>query len=82
MTITRTIEIKNITPEELAAVFCEMWAEEQAAFFGHVADIAKTWPGAGMCQQSHAIAAHLTSDGRYAIERLADHAGLIPTGAA
>jgi hypothetical protein len=77
MTITRTITLDDLTPDELAELFCKMFADEQAAFFAKVAQVASTWPGAGMCQQACAIADHLDHDGRYAIERLADHAGLL-----
>lgn len=72
--ITRTFEMDDITPEELASVFCGMWAEEQAAFFDHVWSIARTWPGAGWCQQSLTIARELTHEGREAIRTLANHA--------
>lgn len=78
MTITRTIEVNDLTPDELAFAFCEMDGSQQAAFFSTVAKIAATWPGAGMCMQALGISEHLDKDGRYAIERLADHAGLIP----
>lgn len=76
--ITRTITLDDLTPEELAELFCKMFADEQAAFFAKVAQIASTWPGAGMCQQACAIAKHLDDEGRSVIERLAEHADLIP----
>ena len=79
MSIFKQVKI-DLNPEELAEVFCEMWAEEQAAFFARVAQIAAEWPGAGMCVQALSIASHLTPEGRYVIERLADHAGLIHNG--
>lgn len=82
MTITRTIELDDLTPEELAFAFCEMDGAEQALFLSTVAKIAATWPGAGMCMQALGICEHLDRDGRYVIERLADHAGLIPEVAA
>lgn len=73
MSITRTFEISDITPQELAAVFCKMWAEEQAAFFTAIRPIAATWPGAGLCQQSYAINQALDTDGRFVLETLASH---------
>ena len=72
--ITREVKIADINPQELAAVFAEMWAEEQAVFFAEVGRIAKGWPGAGMCQQSCAIAKLLTNEGREVIRALASHA--------
>jgi hypothetical protein len=37
------VEITNLTPQQLAECFCEMYDEEQAQFFIEVAAIAKTW---------------------------------------
>lgn len=59
MSISRTIIVEAITPQELASAFCEMNGEEQAQFFSEVGKIAATWPGAGWCQQSCAISEHL-----------------------
>ncbi len=78
MTITRTVVIDDLTPEELAGRFADMGPRQQAKFFAAVAAIADTWSGAGMCMQAYAIADYLDAQGKYAIERLADHAGLIP----
>ncbi|WEK42947.1 MAG: hypothetical protein P0Y64_16640 [Candidatus Sphingomonas colombiensis] len=72
-TLTRTIEIADLTPEELAAVFAGMVGEDQARFFSKVWEIALYWPGAGWCQQSYDIVAHLDRDGRSAIATLAAH---------
>jgi hypothetical protein len=82
MTITRTITIDDLTPQELADRFANMFDNEQAEFFAEVAKIAATWPGAGMCQQAYSIASHLDDEGRSVIQRLAEHAGLIPEDAA
>lgn len=78
MTITRTITLDDLTPVELADCFASMFADEQAKFFAEVARIAATWPGAGMCQQACSIATHLDVNGLFVIEKLAEHAGLIP----
>ena len=78
MSVTRTITLDDLTPAELADRFASMFADEQAEFFAEVAKIAATWPGAGMCQQANSIAKHLDANGRFVIEKLADHAGLIP----
>ncbi len=77
MSITRAITIDDLTPAELAERFCDMNGEQQASFFSAVGRIARTWPGAGMCVQACAISKELDTQGRYVIERLADHAGLI-----
>jgi len=74
MKITRIITIDDITPAELAEVFTSMDDFEQAKFFGHVWKIARTWPGAGWCQQSSAIAKRLDNDGRDCIAKLAEWA--------
>lgn len=74
MTITRTTEISDITPEELAHEFTEMDSLAQAAFFARVWRIAREWPGAGWCGQSMGIAQHLDRDGRDCIAKLAEWA--------
>jgi hypothetical protein len=58
MSITRTIELDDLTPEELAFAFCEMDGGQQAAFFSTVGKIAATWPGTGWCQQCCAMSEH------------------------
>lgn len=71
--VTRIIPINDLTPEELAALFCDMFGNEQAKFFGEVWRIAKDWPGAGWCKQSCDLVSHLTDEGREAIKVLAAH---------
>ena len=78
MSITRTFEPSDFSPAELAEVFMDWDGDEQASFFNEVGAIAADWPGAGMCMQALHIAKYLDAKGRYVIERLADHAGLIP----
>lgn len=73
MTVTRTIELADITPSELAELFCEMDSAEQAQFFAGIKPITDKWPGAGWCQQSCSIACDLNKDGREIIEKLAEH---------
>lgn len=70
MTITRTIDLGDLTPEELAFAFSEMDAEQQALFFSTVGKIAATWPGAGWCQQSCAISEHLDRTATETIQKL------------
>lgn len=73
MAITRTITLDDPTPAELAQAFCDLDGDDQAAFLSAVWRIAKDWPGAGWCQQSHAIAQAADSDAREAIRTLASH---------
>ena len=72
--IKREIVLDDITPHELAKVFCEMFADEQAAFFSEVARIASTWPGAGWCQQSCSISENLDDRAIETIVKLAEWA--------
>ena len=74
MSITRTIELDDLTPDELAEVFAHMDGEQQARFFTCVGEIAATWPGAGWCQQSCAISEHLDKIGTETIAKLAEWA--------
>lgn len=73
MTVTRTIELTDIQPTELAEMFCNMDDTEQAVFFEHIGVIAREWPGAGWCQQSYSINKNLTDGGREVIRTLAGH---------
>ena len=53
--INRNIEVKvKPTPSELAACFCEMDGDEQAAFFGKIGEIAEDWDKS-LCFQMQAI---------------------------
>lgn len=72
--LTRTIALDDITPQECASIFAHYSDLEQAAFFAEVGSIARSWPGAGWCQQSCSIAARLDDLGRETIATLAGHA--------
>lgn len=73
MSITRTIEVNDLTPAELAELFCEMDSHQQTEFFETINGLAAKWPGAGWCQQSCSIADSMTSGARFVIEKLAEH---------
>jgi hypothetical protein len=73
MSVTRTIAISDITPEELAELFTEMGGEQQAEFFAAIKPISDKWPGAGWCAQSYAINLHLNAAGLSVLETLASH---------
>lgn len=73
MSIVRTIELNNLTAEELAELFCNMDGEQQAEFFDHISFTAMSWRGAGWCQQACDIARFIQKPGREVIEKLAEH---------
>ena len=75
MSIARTIEINDLTPDELAMLFTDLNGDQQASFFAAVWQIAKDWPGAGWCQQSYDIAkfADANPGCRDAVTTLAAH---------
>lgn len=72
--LIRTVEIDDITPDELAALFADMDSKKQARFFARVGEIAATWSGAGWCQQSCAISEHLDKIGTETIIKLSEWA--------
>ena len=80
VSLTRTIDLSDMTPEEGAALFCSWDGQQQAEFFGHIAVRAKTWPGAGLCQQSYYIAEALDDDGRFVIDTIKGHIDLRADG--
>jgi len=73
MSVTRTVAINDLTPQELAHLFTGMDSVNQARFFANIWTIAKAWPGAGWCQQSCAIIEKADADARSAIKSLAEH---------
>ncbi len=72
MSVQKTIDVE-ITPRELAEVFCNMFDSEQAEVFSHIWDITKNWPGAGWCMQSCSIIGATDTNARAAISTLASH---------
>ena len=71
--VKRTLQIDDLTPEELAALFCDLFGDQQARFFSTVWKISKEWPGAGWCQQSCNIIKSADADALQAIKTLAAH---------
>jgi hypothetical protein len=75
--------IKEITPEIVALLFCEMDAKGQAIFFNHVDSLASVW-SAPLCFQIQAITDEhgLTLGGRRVMQMIGDysHWGLVPRG--
>ena len=74
MMVTRTFQINDLTPQELAAIFLGWHSEQQAAFFNAFKAETDKWPGAGWCQQSCAISEHLNSAGIETILKLGEWA--------
>ena len=74
MTITRTIEIADITPQELATEFLCWDGEKQAAFFNAFKAETDKWPGAGWCQQCCEISRFLEPVGIETILKLGEWA--------
>lgn len=73
MSVTRTIEIDDLTPDELAKLFTEMGSDDQARFFGTVWKIAQDWPGAGWCMQCLGIVEHADAEAMSALRTLSNH---------
>lgn len=71
--VSRSLEIDDLAPKEVAEIFCDLDGDQQAEFFACVWDIAKGWSGAGWCQQSYHIAESLGTNGQRAVQTLAGH---------
>lgn len=74
MSVTRTLEINDFAPAELAEEFCDMDAKQQAEFFAHIGLIAAKWPGAGWCQQCCSMSEHFDKSATDTIAKLAEWA--------
>lgn len=73
MAVTRTIELADLTPAEVARLFCDFFGDQQVEFFANIQRIAAEWPGAGWCQQSYGIARIINPAAREVITKLAEH---------
>ena len=65
----------DLTPAELAELFCALLSDEQAEFFNEVARMSSPWPAGGWCVQACAIARekNFTEGGRQVVRALAEH---------
>ena len=63
----------DLTPADLADMFCDFCGDEQAEFFTRIWQNAKAWPGAGWCSQSCDIVKHSDKDAIEAIRTIASH---------
>lgn len=71
--VTRVVEIGDLTAVELATLFCGLNDFEQVEFLEEIHRIAATWPGAGWCQQSYSIAHVAGPKACEVIATLAEH---------
>ena len=64
------------TPKELADCFCNMYAEDQALFFNHIAVLVEKW-GSSFCFQLQAVISSkiLTSGGKEAMRQIGEYGG-------
>lgn len=76
----KTIEKKiiaqiELTPEDLAEVFCKMDGQEQAAFFNEIASLSAKWKGTSFPFQAQAItdAENLAPAGRRIMRTIGDY---------
>ena len=79
-------KLERATPELVAALFAGMYADEQARFFNHVAEVASTWAGIGFDMQLQYLTDEngLTLAGRRVMQAIGDysHWGLVPRATA
>lgn len=74
-TITRTVTVSDLTPEEMASIFAEWFADQQAAFFNALAVESKDWPGCGIDGQMYAVTEYLDEGGRKVVNAIIDNCG-------
>lgn len=80
MPVTRTLNIDDLTPQELATLFGNMSDIEQAEFFSIVWDISLEWPFSQWCGQACNIVQRLDENGKKVILALAEHIQLREQG--
>lgn len=64
-----TVDV-GFTPSEIAAIFCEMDAHEQADFFSTVGLIGKSWPGIAFDVQASAIGVRCDENALYVLRAI------------
>ena len=73
-TITKTIDIK-LTPQETAAAFCEMDAEDQCRFFNAIGANIGGWIAPFSVQLQGMIdTSRLSKEGRYVMQKIGEYA--------
>ncbi len=76
MSVTRTIALDDLTPDELASIWAHWDNEKQAEFLSAAWREGATWPGAGWCQQACSIVEKVDDDGGKLIDAIAGHYAL------
>lgn len=72
-TITRTVTISDLTPQEMASIFADWFDDEQAEFFDALHEESKDWPGCGFGGQAYAFAQKLGPGGRKIVDDIIDN---------
>ena len=64
----------ELTPEDLADCFCELYADEQAMFFNRISELVEKWNGS-FCFQLQAIidSKVLTSGGKDIMRQIGEY---------
>ena len=71
--LTKTVEIE-LSPLELATVFCEMDAEQQALFFSHLYGLTMEWEGnIGNQLQAISDSPMLSDGGRFVMGKIGEY---------
>ena len=72
-----TIDVE-LTPEDLADCFCELYADEQAIFFNRISELVEKWD-TSFCFQAHAIesSGKLTNNGRWIMSVIGEYSKVI-----
>ena len=72
MKIPRKIHVDiEMSPEDIADCFCDLYADEQAIFFNRISEVVTTW-GTSFCFQFQSVVDSkiLTSDGKEIIRQM------------
>jgi hypothetical protein len=72
--------IKDATPEMIAEMYANMYSDEQARFFNHIAEVASKFGGMAMQNQYITDEDGLTLAGRRVMQGIGEysHWGLVP----
>ena len=72
-TVTRTVTISDLTPEEMASIFAAWDDHQQGAFFNALHVEAKDWPLGGWNGQFWHVVKHLDANGREVVGDLVEN---------
>lgn len=72
-----TVDVE-LTPEDLADCFCELYADEQAVFFNRISELVEKWDTSFNFQlQGIGNSGVLTKDGRIIMSMIGDYLPVI-----